>query len=71
MEQPRLGSQGLAVSAIGLGCMGMSDFYGADRSTEPESIATIQRALEARRHAARHRRFLRDGPQRNADPPGY
>ncbi len=46
MEQPRLGSQGLAVSAIGLGCMGMSDFYGADRSTEPESIATIQRALE-------------------------
>ncbi|MBZ5609726.1 MAG: aldo/keto reductase [Acidobacteriia bacterium] len=46
MEQRRLGSQGLAVSAIGLGCMGMSDFYGADASTEPESIATIQRALD-------------------------
>lgn len=46
MEQRLLGNQGLAVSAIGLGCMGMSDFYGADRSTEPESIATIQRALD-------------------------
>jgi aryl-alcohol dehydrogenase-like predicted oxidoreductase len=46
MDQRKLGSQGLAVSAIGLGCMGMSDFYGADASTEPESIATIQRALD-------------------------
>jgi aryl-alcohol dehydrogenase-like predicted oxidoreductase len=46
MDQRPLGTQGLAVSAIGLGCMGMSDFYGADRSTEPESVATIQRALD-------------------------
>jgi aryl-alcohol dehydrogenase-like predicted oxidoreductase len=46
MYQRPLGTQGLNVSAIGLGCMGMSDFYGADRSTEPESIATIQRALD-------------------------
>ena len=46
MEQRHLGGQGLSVSAIGLGCMGMSDFYGADASTEPESIATIQRALD-------------------------
>ncbi len=44
MEQRELGSQGLVVSAQGLGCMGMSDFYG--QRDEQESIATIHRALE-------------------------
>jgi len=44
MQARQLGSQGLAVSAIGLGCMGMSEFYGA--GDEAESIATIHRALE-------------------------
>jgi len=44
MEQRKLGSQGLVVSAQGLGCMGMSDFYG--RRDETEALATIQRALE-------------------------
>jgi aryl-alcohol dehydrogenase-like predicted oxidoreductase len=44
METRRLGSQGLEVSAEGLGCMGMSEFYGA--TDETEAVATIQRALE-------------------------
>src|SRR5881227_1396382 len=42
METRRLGTQGLAVGAIGLGCMGMSEFYG--RADEGEAIATIHRA---------------------------
>ena len=44
MEQRKLGTQGLTVSAQGLGCMGMSDFYG--QRDEAESIATIHRALD-------------------------
>jgi len=45
MEERKLGTQGLEVSAIGLGCMGMSAFYG-DPADEGEAIATIHRALD-------------------------
>jgi aryl-alcohol dehydrogenase-like predicted oxidoreductase len=44
MQKRKLGSQGLEVSALGLGCMGMSQSYGVPDDTE--SIATIHRALE-------------------------
>lgn len=44
IEQRRLGRGGPLVSALGLGCMGMSEFYGA--SNDAESLRTIERALE-------------------------
>ena len=45
MQQRKLGSRGPRVSALGLGCMGMSDMYG--RTDRNESIATIHAALDA------------------------
>ena len=44
MKTRKLGKQGLTVSELGLGCMGMSEFYGS--SSESEAIATIHRALD-------------------------
>src|ERR1700680_1503035 len=44
MPQRRLGRSELVVSALGLGCMGMSEFYGS--TDESESVATIQRAID-------------------------
>lgn len=44
MKQLKLGTQGLQVPAIGLGCMGMSDFYGD--SAEADNLAVLARAAE-------------------------
>jgi aryl-alcohol dehydrogenase-like predicted oxidoreductase len=44
MQERKLGGEGLVVSAMGLGCMGMSEFYG--ERNDAESAATIRRALE-------------------------
>jgi aryl-alcohol dehydrogenase-like predicted oxidoreductase len=44
LDRRRLGNEGFEVSEIGLGCMGMSEFYGT--GDEDESIATIQRAID-------------------------
>jgi aryl-alcohol dehydrogenase-like predicted oxidoreductase len=44
MDRRTVGTQGLEVSALGLGCMGMSEFYGT--TDEGEAVATIHRAIE-------------------------
>jgi len=44
VQKRNLGKEGLSVSELGLGCMGMSEFYGT--TDEDESVATIQRAIE-------------------------
>src|SRR6202166_426924 len=44
MQKRKLGNSGLEVSALGLGCMGMSEYYG--EANEAESISTIHRAID-------------------------
>ncbi|OYV30526.1 MAG: aldo/keto reductase, partial [Thiomonas sp. 20-64-9] len=44
MQYRQLGADGPNVSALGLGCMGMSEFYG--QGDDAESIATLRRALD-------------------------
>lgn len=46
MKTRRLGDQGLEVSELGLGCMGLSDFYSSSGASEAQGIALIQRALD-------------------------
>src|SRR5712675_1134529 len=45
MKTRQLGSQGLKVSELGLGCMGLSDFYSSSAATEAQGISLIHRAL--------------------------
>jgi aryl-alcohol dehydrogenase-like predicted oxidoreductase len=47
MNQRELGKSGLRVSAVGLGCMGMSDFYEFDAMNDQESVRVIHRYLDA------------------------
>jgi aryl-alcohol dehydrogenase-like predicted oxidoreductase len=46
MNKRRLGEQGLEVSELGLGCMGLSDFYSSSGATESQGIELIHRALD-------------------------
>src|SRR6202023_98218 len=45
MKTRQLGKQGLTVSELGLGCMGLSDFYSSSAATEAQGISLIHRAL--------------------------
>ena len=63
MQKRKLGSAGLEVSAIGLGCMGMSQSYGAPLATA-DAVTLIRDAVRARRHLLRHGRGLRSLHQR-------
>src|SRR3954469_5796213 len=47
MNDRKLGTSGLRVSAVGLGCMGMSDFYDPKQMDDAESIRVIHRYLDA------------------------
>ena len=58
MQKRKLGKSGLEVSALGLGCMGMSIAYGP-AGDKQEMIALIRKAVERGRHVLRYCRSLR------------
>ena len=47
MNERELGKSGLRVSAVGLGCMGMSEFYDPEQTNDEESVRVIHRYLDA------------------------
>jgi len=63
----KIGTQGLEVSALGLGCLGMSQSYGA--ADERESLATLDRALELGVTPLRYRGGLRPVQERRVARP--
>ena len=69
MDVRSLGTHGPAVSELGLGCMGMSEFYGV--RDDEESIATIHAALDAGRGPPRHGRHVRPVHERGARRPRH
>ena len=69
MEQKRLGNQGLTVSAMGLGCMGMSDAYGLPTKPSPSRLSTVPWTWGSiPRHVGRLRPVHQRGTGRQGDP---
>ncbi len=71
MIKRTLGKGGLRVSAIGLGCMGMSEFYDPRQMNDEESIRVIHRYLDAGGNFLDTADMYGDGPQRGPGRQGH